>query len=261
MTMMVASLASGSSGNSYYVQTDEGAVLIDAGLSGRRVVENIRAAGGDPALVRGVVVTHDHSDHVSGAGILQRKHGWRLWMTGGTLAAGGGRLGRVEVETIAPGSGLRVAGMAITLHPTPHDGREPVMVSISRNGAACGIFTDLGHVFEGLRERVEELDFLFLESNYDPDLLAANRRYPHPLKARIRGGGGHLANREAAELILALRGDRLKRVVLSHLSQENNRPDLARDCFTDVMGERMRERGMMLGVAPRHDPMRLCPVR
>lgn len=260
MPMMVASLASGSSGNSYYIQCAEGAILVDAGLSGRRVVDNIIAAGGDPALVKGIVVTHDHHDHVAGAGVLQRKHGWRLWMTAGTRDAAAKKLGNVRVETVLPGSGLKAAGFDIQFVGTPHDGEEPVMVSLERGGRRCGIFTDLGHVFTGLSDQLEELDFVFIESNYDPDLLAANRRYPHPLKARIRGSHGHLSNREAAELLLGLKTPRLRKVVLSHLSQENNRPDLARECFAGVMAGKIRELGMKVGVAPRHDAMRLCAV-
>lgn len=260
MGMMVASLASGSSGNSYYIQCVEGAILVDAGLSGKRVIENIRAAGGDPALIKGVVVTHDHSDHASGAGILQRQHGWRLWMTAGTESAAASRMGKFKAEIIRPGTSIQAAGMEISFHATPHDGVEPVMVSIARNGARCGIFTDLGHVYDGLRGCLEELDFLFLESNYDPEMLAANRRYPHPLKARIRGDHGHLSNREAAELITSLRECRLKRVALSHLSQENNKPDLAKSCFTKIAGEYIRETGLKVGVSPRHTPMQLCPV-
>ncbi len=258
--MMVASLASGSSGNSYYVQCPEGAILIDAGLSGRRIVENIVAAGGDPALVRGVIVTHDHHDHVAGAGVLQRKYGWKLWMTSGTLDAAEARIGRVQAGTIAPGAGLKAAGLTFSFIATPHDGREPVMVAVERGGKRCGIFTDLGHVFPGLAEQLEELDFVFMESNYDPGLLSGNRRYPPPLKARIRGEGGHLSNSEAAELILGLRGSRLRRVALSHLSEENNRPDIALGCFTNALAERMRAQGLKAAVAPRHAAMRLCAV-
>lgn len=260
MTMLVASLASGSSGNSYYVESDDGAVIVDAGLSAKKLVANIHAAGGDPYRVEGVVVTHDHTDHISGAGILQRKFGWRLWMTEGTLAAAEAKLGKVRVETIRPGAALKAAGMEIALHPTPHDGVEPVMVSLTRGAGRCGIFTDLGHAFEGLADRMNEVDFLFLESNYDPGMLAGNRRYPPPLKARIKGRGGHLSNREAAELALGLKGTRLKKIVLSHLSKENNSPGLARECFTGVMAERMKEEGIKVGVAPRYEPMRLCRV-
>lgn len=258
--MMVASLASGSSGNSYYLQCSEGAVLIDAGLSGKRLIENIRAAGGDPAMVRGVIVTHDHNDHVSGAGVLQRKHGWRLWMTAGTRDAAAGRLGRVQVETVRPEDGLKAAGFSFQFISTPHDGEEPVMVAAERNGLRCGIFTDLGHLFPGLSLALDDLDFVFMESNYDPDLLASNRRYPYPLKERIRGSHGHISNREAAELVGGLAHDRLRKVVLSHLSEENNRPELAKQCFTSFLEERIRSIGMKVGVAPRHTAMRLSAV-
>ena len=260
MPMMVASLASGSSGNSYYIQSSEGAVLVDAGLSGRRLVENIVAAGGDPGLVKGILVTHDHHDHVSGAGILQRKHGWKLWMTSGTRDAAASRLGQVRVETVRPGSGLMAAGFKFDFIPTPHDGAEPVMVTIERNGKRCGVLTDLGHPFAGLGDILGSLDFVFFESNYDPDMLASNHRYPLPLKARIRGQHGHLSNAEAAEMIGGLPGERLRRVVLSHLSQENNRPELAQACFSSLAAERIRALGMKVGVAFRHEAMRLCAV-
>ena len=258
--MMVASLASGSSGNSYYIQSPEGAVLIDAGLSGKRIIDSIAMAGGDPALVKGVFVTHDHTDHVASAGILQRKHGWKLWMTPGTRDTAAKRLGAVRVETVLPGSGIVAAGMRFEFIATPHDGTEPVMITAERNNRRCGVFTDLGHVFSGLAERLADLDFVFFESNYEPDLLAKNRRYPHPLKARIRGEGGHLSNQEAGELIAGLAGDRLRKVVLAHLSQENNVPETAMRCFRSMTEVRIRETGMKVGVAPRHQPMLLSAV-
>ena len=260
MPFMVASLASGSSGNSYYLQCSEGAVLIDAGLSGKRITENIVAAGGNPALVKGVIITHDHHDHVSGAGVLQRKYGWRLWMTKGTRDAAARRMGSARVETVDPAGGLKAAGFDFRFIATPHDGEEPVMVAAERNGRRCGVFTDLGHVFPGLPEELDELDFVFVESNYDPDLLVANRRYPHPLKARIRGSHGHICNQEAADLIRGLARERLRRVVLSHLSEENNRPELARSCFVTALADRIAALGMQVGVAPRHTAMRLCAV-
>ena len=260
MPMQVASLASGSSGNSYYIQCAEGAVLIDAGLSGKKIEQNIFAAGGNPALVKGVIVTHDHHDHVSGAGVLQRKYGWKLWMTRGTMQAAADRIGKVAVEEIRPGAGLKAAGFTFDFIGTPHDGSEPIMVAVERNGKRCGIFTDLGHVFDGLRDQIAGLDFVFVESNYDPDMLMKNRRYPMPLKKRISGLHGHISNQECADLVFSLTTERLRRVVLSHLSKENNYPELARECFEKTMAERMRESGMKVGVAPRHNAMLLCTV-
>ncbi len=260
MPMQVASLASGSSGNAYYIQCPEGAVLIDAGLSGKRIEENIFAAGGDPARVRGVIVTHDHHDHVAGAGVLQRRFGWKLWMTRGTRETAAASLGRVTVDEIRPGSGLKAAGFAFDFFATPHDGAEPVIVAAERRGKRCGFFTDLGHVFGELPARLGGLDFAFLESNYDPALLRKNPSYPARLKERISGAHGHLSNRECADLVLGLADDRLRRIVLAHLSRENNLPELARQCFTNALAPRMRDTGLKVGVAPRHTAMLLAAV-
>lgn len=260
MPFMAASLASGSSGNSYYFQSPEGAVLVDAGLPGKTIVENIRMAGGDPGLVRGVIVTHDHADHIAGAGALQRRYGWKLWMTEGSRDAAASRLGRVAVETVRPGAGLNAAGLRFEFLATPHDCREPVMVTVEHGGRRCGVFTDLGHVFPGLPEALDSLDIVFMESNYDPKLLAANPKYPAFLKARISGKRGHLSNREAAETIRDLPGGRLRRVILAHLSAENNRPELARECFMSVAAERIRGYEMKVGVARRDGPIRLCQI-
>jgi phosphoribosyl 1,2-cyclic phosphodiesterase len=260
MPMMVASLGSGSSGNAYYLQSSEGAVLVDAGLSGKRLIDNILAAGGNPAAVQGVIVTHDHADHVKGAGILHRRHGWKLWMTEGTRHAAASALGKAEVRAIAPGAGLLAAGFRFEFFATPHDGGEPVIVAAERGRRRCGVFTDLGHPFSGLPDLLDNLDFVFLESNYDPALLAANRNYSPALKSRIRGPKGHLANAEAAELVRNLPGGRLRRVMLSHLSQENNDPDLALRCFSGIAANRAEGCGMRTAVAPRHDPTRLYQV-
>jgi phosphoribosyl 1,2-cyclic phosphodiesterase len=257
--MRVASLASGSSGNSYYLECDEGAILVDAGLSGKAILHNLRLAGGDPGKIVGVVVTHDHSDHASGAGVLSRRYGWRLWMTEGTRESCRS-LGGADVKFVKAGSGLKAAGFAIEFIGTPHDGADPVIVAVERAGARCGVFTDLGHAFAGLADHLSRLDFAFLESNYDPGLLAKNRRYPAGLKRRISGPSGHLSNGESAKLLASVPGTRLRRVVLSHLSEENNRPDLARGCFRGELGERMRELDLKIGVAERYCPMRLCPA-
>ncbi len=259
MPMRVASLASGSSGNSYYMECADGAIVVDAGLSGKKIEQGILAAGGNPARVQGVIITHDHADHVSGAGVLQRKFGWRLWMTRGTREAAAAALGRVDAEEIRPGSGLRAAGFDFEFYGTPHDGAEPILVAAERNGRRCGFFTDLGHVFAGLAERLDCLDFAFVESNYDPDLLRRSG-YPPNVKRRIAGEHGHISNRECADLVSGIAGERLRSIVLSHLSKENNTPALARECFENTLALRMRETGMRVGVAPRHNAMLLCAV-
>ena len=258
MTMRVASLSSGSSGNSYYIEGPDGAVVIDAGLSGKALVERLIMAGGDPAKVRGVIVTHDHRDHSASAGILQRRHGWKLWMTRGTRDTSP-NLGKVEVEIVAAGSGLMAAGMTFHFLATTHDGAEPIVVTAEHGGLRCGVFTDLGRPSQTLAAALDSLDFVFLESNYDPDLLA-KCDYPPSIKARIRGDGGHISNAEAAGLVAGLPGGRLRSVVLSHLSENSNRPDLAYADFIAGLGDRRREQGLRVGVAKRHLPMPLCAI-
>ena len=172
-------------------------------------------------------------------------------MTRGTRDAAA-NLGKVEVETVAANSGLAAAGMTFQFLATSHDGAEPVVVMAERGGQRCGVFTDLGFPGEHLSTALESLDFVFLESNYDPDMLAACGYPPHT-KARIRGKGGHISNAEAAGLVAGLRGGRLCDVVLSHLSENSNRPDLAYADFTGGLGDGWDGRGLRVSVAKRHE--------
>ena len=250
----VVSLASGSSGNAFYAESAEGAILVDAGLPGKRVEELIRRAGGEPGRVQAILVTHDHTDHVRGAGILHRQHGWPLLMTRGTRQRAEKRLGRVSPTLFPPGAVLRVAGFRVETIPTPHDGAEPVMAVLERGQWRCGVFTDLGHPFPALREALGTLDGVFLESNYDRPLLDANPNYPDRLKRRIVSPRGHLENRETGALLAACAGERLRRVMLSHLSEQNNRPEIALVAVRASTGDLFRERGVKIAAAPRHAP-------
>lgn len=260
MWMRVCSLASGSSGNAVYAECDDGAILIDAGLSGTGLLANLNAAGGNAAKVAGVVVTHDHIDHVRGAGILHRRQGWGLWMTAGTRDGSSAWLGKARVGIAGPGECLEVGGFTIEFLGTAHDGTEPVAVVLRRGDLRCGVLTDLGHVFSGLPETMAGLDFAFLESNYDPVMLKANRRYPENLKRRIQSPSGHISNREAAELIRDASGERLRGVVLSHLSENNNRPELASRSLHEAVGGRIESGKLRATVAPRHRPLAMVTL-
>lgn len=250
----VASLASGSSGNAFYAESPDGAVLIDAGVSGTRIVKGTQKIGGHIDRVDGVVLGHDHSDHVRGAGVLSRKHGIPLLMTQGTHD-----VIRPQLFKAAPprlfqaGSIIAAGGFHIHTLSTPHDGRDPVCFVLERANLRCGILTDLGYVTKELKELFSTLDVVFLESNYDPHMLE-HGPYHAALKLRIRGPGGHIANEEAAELVRDWAGDRLQVVVLSHLSETNNAPDTARRCMQVEAAERLVEQGIQVYVAPRHDP-------
>jgi phosphoribosyl 1,2-cyclic phosphodiesterase len=244
--LRAVALASGSNGNSVWVETADFAFLVDAGLSGRALAARAAEHGIDLGRAGALLVTHDHSDHVCGAGVLHRRHGLPLLMTRGTLRAVRGRIGKLAgVGTFSAGETLRFGQTTVRTVPTPHDGVEGVCVVVEAGGARLGVLTDLGHPFPELVDLMPTLDAAFLEANYDPDLLA-HGPYPPELKARIAGPGGHLSNPECVRLAGEGAGGRLRTLVLSHLSGENNRPELAL-----AAAGRLPARGVRVELAPR----------
>lgn len=256
MPFRVCSLISGSSGNAFLAQTPDGLLLVDAGLSVKQLRGLCADRGVDPALLRGIVVTHDHNDHGRGAGVVHRAFGCPMAMSAGTWSRLAPRAGKVAAPLLVrDGAVLDVAGLRVHFHSTPHDGREPLCVVLERGGRRVGLLTDLGHPFAGLGALLAELDAVFLESNYSEAMLAANPGYPESLKQRIRGRGGHLENRETGELLRRHAGPRLRWVVLSHLSKENNSPERALAEVSKAAGaDDASPRPWNLRVAPRYEP-------
>ncbi len=238
--MIAISLQSGSSGNCIYVEADGVRLLFDAGIAGVQAEERLAAHGRDVRRVDGVIISHDHADHVSNAGVFQRKFGLPLYITPRTLAAASSRcsLGRLKDVRHFHSSGIiRIGSVTVQAVPTPHDGEDGAVFIVSAGTKRLGIMTDLGHVFKDLTNIVATLDAVFLESNYDPGMLAAGP-YPAHLKHRIRGPRGHISNLESAELLRrACAAGRLKWACLSHLSEQNNRPDLALKTHRNIVGE------------------------
>ncbi len=254
-------LASGSSGNAVYLDCPDGAVLVDAGISGKRVAAGLHTVGAAPERLAAVVVTHSHRDHVHAAGVLARRHGLPLVMSEETARTAAGTLGRVPPpRTFTPGASLRLGGFVIETVPTPHDAEGSVALVLRRGETAVGVLTDLGHTFDGLEDVVADLDAAVLESNHDPDLLAATTRYPEWLKRRIRGRGGHIANAEAAALVADHGGDRLRAVLLAHLSENSNTPETALACHRTAHAERLAAGALLLDTAPRHAPSPLFTI-
>jgi len=248
--MIAISLQSGSNGNCIYVEADGVRLLFDAGISGVQAEERLAAHGRDIRQVDGVIISHDHSDHIGHAGIYQRKYGLPLYVTPRTLAAATSRkpLGKLTDIRHFHSSGLiRLGGVTVQAISTPHDGEDGAVFIVSAGGKRLGIMTDLGHVFKDLLQLVASLDAVFLESNYDPDMLA-NGPYPPHLKSRIKGPRGHISNHEAAELLCrATTGGRLRWACLAHLSEQNNHPDVALKTHRGVLG-----RSLELAVADRY---------
>lgn len=236
--MLAISLQSGSNGNSIFVEADGVRLLFDAGISGVQAELRLRAHGRDIRDTDALIISHDHTDHVKAAGIYQRKFGIPIYVTAPTLSVcGRHKLGALsDVRHFQTGGRLQFGPVTVETIPTPHDAADGCAFIVEAGKKRLGIFTDLGCVFEGLPERLASLDAVFLESNFDPDMLTRGH-YPASLKARIRGPQGHISNVEAAEL-LSNHGKRLQWVALAHMSGENNTPELALQTHREIIGEK-----------------------
>ncbi len=241
MNMIAISLQSGSNGNCIYVEAAGVKLLFDAGITGIQTEERLAMQGRDVRSVDAVIISHDHSDHIRHAGVLQRKYGLPIYVTPATLAAASSRcsLGKMtNVRHFKSSDKLRFGDVIVHAIPTPHDGVDGAVFVIEACGKRLGILTDLGHVFKDLIHLVSSLDAVFLESNYDPEMLA-HGPYPAYLKKRIKGPHGHISNVEAAEILLrASVGKRLQWACLAHLSEQNNHPDVALRTHQAVVSEK-----------------------
>jgi phosphoribosyl 1,2-cyclic phosphodiesterase len=224
--MRVWVLGSGSSGNAVLLESDGTRLLIDAGFGPRTLARRMKLAGTEAASVAACVVTHDHSDHVSGVGRAAQRWGWQVFATEGTVQAAD--LDGTAVTTFASGAKLRVGSFEVEAVATPHDATEPVgvLVTAVNSGARAGICYDVGHASEGVRTLCQSVDVLVLEANHDEGMLWAGP-YPRWLCARIASSTGHLSNRAAAAVARDAVTPQLAHVVLAHLSETNNSPALA----------------------------------
>lgn len=234
-SVSICVLSSGSKGNSFLVDGPEGALLIDAGLSAREVHRRICAMGFDPGRIRGILVTHDHDDHVRGVRVLARRLKLPVLGTAGTLEVTS-LSQEGPVGAVRPGVEFRAGGFAVHPFSLPHDGVDPVGFVLSLEGLKIGVATDLGYPTALVRTRLQGCDFLLLESNHDEKMLIEGP-YPWFLKQRIRGRTGHLSNGASSELLEELVHNGLQRVVLAHLSETNNTPDLALGAAREVLEE------------------------
>ena len=270
--MLTIPLQSGSNGNCIYVEAGGVRLLFDAGISGRRAKERLARFGRRIEDVDAVVISHDHSDHTSTMGVFHRKFGLPIWATPATFAAAGRRrpLGKIErVNHFKAGATLsfRAGGgqngngggdkVLVETIPTPHDGADGVAFVVEHDGQRLGILTDLGHRFEELDAVVGSLDAVLLESNYEPDMLD-HGPYPEFLKARIRGSGGHISNRDSAKL-LCDSGKRMQWACLAHLSADNNSPAVAVQAHEKILGK-ARSKRLQLHVAGRYDATGILEV-
>jgi phosphoribosyl 1,2-cyclic phosphodiesterase len=233
-----ASLASGSSGNCLVAEASGTVVMLDCGLTLTESERRLERAGLAPSQVSAILVTHEHGDHACGVFDFAAAHRVTVYLTHGTLAAmktEGKVLDGVKLIVVNGRQGFFIDGMQIQPFTVPHDAREPVQYVLSDGASKLGVITDVGTPTAHVAQILSGLDALVLECNYDRDMLW-NGAYPKWLKERIAGPFGHLDNRESERLLGALDRSRLKHVIGAHLSQHNNRPELARAALARAMG-------------------------
>ena len=255
--MIAISLQSGSNGNCTYVEGGGVRLLLDAGISGLQAQQRLAAFGIDIRSVQAVLISHDHRDHVRCAGVFHRKFGLPVFMTRPTFQAARQWVGLGEMpdsRLFHAGATLGLGPLRVETIPTPHDGADGVAFVVTAGAKRLGVLTDLGHVFDGLEAVVRSLDAVFLESNYDPQMLR-DGPYPEFLKARIAGPRGHISNPESADLLARAATARLKWACLAHLSEENNEPSLAL-----ATHRRIVRRSLPLVVASRYEPVGIMEV-
>ena len=259
----ICMLASGSSGNAVYVATENAKILIDAGISGKRLAAALVEIGTESSALDALLLSHDHNDHAYGAGIMARRYCLPLYATAPTWDIAGKKLGPIPVEhrRILPSCGsVEFKDLLVETFPVPHDAACPVGFIFRNAKYSIALVTDLGCVTSYILERLQQLDCIVLEANHDEEMLK-NGKYPWSLKKRILGDNGHLSNTHAAENLLKILAPKTKHVVLAHLSEENNYAALAHDtvCCRLEEGGYKPGKQVIVQVAERHTPS--CHIR
>lgn len=229
----ICALASGSNGNCYYIGNHEEAILVDAGINCKQIFARMAQVGLDPKKLRAIFITHEHGDHVRGVRVLGKKLDIPAYLTKGTLQSLYKTYQPYAARVIAPDQPVQVGNF--TVHPVlkKHDATEPTSFRVEYQGINIGVFTDIGAPCDKVIAHLKQCDALFLETNYDEQMLK-NGPYPYYLKERISSDVGHLSNHQAYQLLSQHGHDKLQCVFLSHLSAENNTIELAHQTFRQL---------------------------
>lgn len=228
--MKIVSIASGSNGNCYYIENDDDAILIDAGISTKLIVERMAKLSLSMSKVRGVFISHEHTDHVRGVDVLSRKYSVPVFMTQKTYSSYGNIIKDSLLNFFSPGKQVKFGKIHVDPFLKSHDAAEPCSFSVSSARRNVAVMTDIGLKCSNVISHIKNADAVFLESNYDDQMLQIGP-YPVFLKARISSDLGHLSNTQAALIALEHASSRLQHVFLSHISENNNTPELAFHTF------------------------------
>ncbi|MEW5803805.1 MAG: MBL fold metallo-hydrolase [bacterium] len=244
-------MGSGSSGNSILVCSKETKILVDAGFSASEIVSRMAMVSARPDELCGILISHEHIDHIRSAGVLGRRYRIPLYLNASTYEAARIKLGRLhQLEIFETNQKLKLHDLFIEPFSVPHDAADPVNFCFSLEGRKLGIATDLGRPTTLVRQMLKDCHALILESNHDPEMLLCGP-YPWWLKQRIRGGFGHLSNEGSQSLLRELLHEELKNVILAHLSEKNNHTALAHQTAMQAILER-NDLKVTLSIASQH---------
>ncbi|MCK5312224.1 MAG: MBL fold metallo-hydrolase [Desulfobacteraceae bacterium] len=249
-------LASGSKGNSLFVSWGKNSILIDAGLSGIEIERRLAARKQSPENLAAILVTHEHSDHIRGVGILSRRYNIPVYISNNTYKKAASNLGKLtDFKLFNCGKSFNIENMAVSPFTISHDAVDPAGFTLEHNSKKIGIATDLGIATNLVKEYLKNCSYLHIESNHDPDMLI-NGPYPWYLKQRIKGKQGHLSNMDTKELLEELNNENLKHVTLAHLSEENNTPEKAFNAAKAALNSS----DVTIEVAMPHEPGKLVTL-
>ena len=233
--MKFSVLASGSGGNACYVETDRVNILIDAGLSCREIERRLKKVGVEANNLDALVITHEHTDHIKGAGPLARRYGIPLYINQKTYEKGLKSLGDIPKPVIVQtGQTLKINDLTLETFTKCHDAVDPLGIVLACDGVSIGLATDLGRSTGLVEDRLRGCNALIMEFNYDPDMLKQGP-YPLDVKRRIEGQDGHLSNQQAGDLLRVVSHESLKILVLAHMSKTNNDPGKAYKEAIDIL--------------------------
>ena len=231
MSLYISSLNSGSNGNCYYIGNSSEAILVDAGLTCKETEKRMQLLGLKIESVKGLFISHEHTDHIKGMNSLAEKYNLPVFISSITAKHSSIKFNKVLINHFSSSEQVTIGSFQVTPFAKYHDASDPHSFIVSSNQIKVGVFTDIGRVCESVKKYFNQCNAVFLEANYDCEMLEKGK-YPLFLKNRIKGGNGHLSNQQAIELFNSNKGSQLSHLLLSHLSRENNCPLKAKELFT-----------------------------
>lgn len=240
MSLRFSVLASGSTGNAFYIESDKGRLLVDAGLSGKQLDRLFSEIHVDPRTLSGILVTHEHSDHIKGLGIIARKYNLPIYANEKTWKAMEKSIGKLATDQkfhFGMGEVRTFGNIDVESYGVSHDAAEPMFYTFHSNNKKVALTTDLGYVSERIKKTIAEADAYIFEANHDVSMLRMSH-YPWSIKRRILSDSGHVSNEDCGLALSEVIGNKTKRIYLAHLSQDNNMKELARMSVDNILQER-----------------------